>query len=703
MADIDSIDWHQRVVELEAQLAAAQQQVADLREHAEQYQLFMENAGEILYVFNLATGHADFVSPAVERLTGYTVAEALTHSMDQVMTAESYAFFKPLDDDRLRRFLNGEPAPHIYVDELVHNRKNGSTYPSELVSSYTTNRRGQPITVGILRDITARKQAEAALRHSEARWHTIVNTSPDGICIASPAGEIQFVSDKLLAMHGYERPADMLGRSVFEFLDADYHALAAARLHQLLNGQYTGVSEYRLIKRDGSRFYMDINAEVLRDEAGQPIGVLYLERDVTLRRQAEENLAALNRDLETRVAERTSEYLETIQQLEAEIVIRQAVEQQLRQLQANLVERVTAQGHKLTVLYETLLVHDIQAEANLVVAQVLKKVIDLMKAEAACLHEPQADGLVLIASEGLSETEQLMLRSVPDGWLDEGVALASTAVPQDGRLPQQVRQLNYHACLAIMVRRTAAEVLHVFWRGPHTLMVDDIALFTVIAEQIGIILENARLRQRLEQKAVLDERQRLARDLHDSVTQSLHGLTLYVSALQNRLRLGQSAKVIETLNDLDQTARQALKEMRLMLYEMRLEPPEAVPLAEALQTRLDSVERRAGIDAVLAVSEPPHWPSAWEAALYPIAMEALNNSLKHAAASQVRVQLHGGPTWAELSIDDNGRGFQPSFLPRAGLGLQSMRERAQRLGGTLQIDSQPGAGTRVRLRIGRPE
>lgn len=119
--------------------------------------------------------------------------------------------------------------------------------------------------------------------------------------------------------------------------------------------------------------------------------------------------------------------------------------------------------------------------------------------------------------------------------------------------------------------------------------------------------------------------------------------------------------------------------------------------------RLDSVERRAGIDAALEISGPSHWPPTWEAALYPIALEALNNALKHADASQVRVQISGGPTWAELSVRDNGRGFDAQITHRAGLGLQSMRERAQHLGGTLQIESHPGAGTHIRLRIGQPE
>jgi len=136
-------------------------------------------------------------------------------------------------------------------------------------------------------NITERKQAEEALRASEARWHTIINASPDGICIASLDGVIQFASDKLLALHGYRQADEMLGRNVFEFLDANYHTQATTRIEKMLNGHYTGVMEYKVIKCDGSAFFADINAEVLRDAAGQPTNLLLVERDVTARKQVE--------------------------------------------------------------------------------------------------------------------------------------------------------------------------------------------------------------------------------------------------------------------------------------------------------------------------------------------------------------------------------------------------------------------------------
>ncbi len=101
---------------------------------------------------------------------------------------------------------------------------------------------------------------------------------------------IQFVSDKLLTVHGYERPEDMVGKHMFEFLDASYHEQASVKIQEMMDGHYTGVKEFKLIRKNGQRFYMDVNAEVLRDDNGRPVSIFFVERDVTERKHAEEVL-----------------------------------------------------------------------------------------------------------------------------------------------------------------------------------------------------------------------------------------------------------------------------------------------------------------------------------------------------------------------------------------------------------------------------
>ena len=219
---------------------------------------------------------------------------------------------------------------------------------------------------------------------------------------------------------------------------------------------------------------------------------------------------------------------------------------------------------------------------------------------------------------------------------------------------------------------------------------------------MAVALENARLFTEAQGKAVLEERQRLARDLHDSVTQSLYSLTLLAEAGRRLIDLDvpQAARY---LNDMGEIAQQSLKEMRLLVYQLRPLALAHEGLIGALQARLDSVEKRAGVEArFLIEGSLGNLPPALEEALFRIAQEALNNALKHAAARSIVVRLRGDDDCVTLEVADDGRGSALlSEDVKGGLGLTSMRERVTQLHGTLAIDSAPGQGTRVAVEVPR--
>ena len=175
-------------------------------------------------------------------------------------------------------------------------------------------------------ELAERKRVEETLRQSEVRWRTVINTSPDGIAITSLDGQLQFVSDKLALMHGYDQPGDMVGHHMFEFLDAAYYEEATTRINKLVSGVYTGVAEYRLIKKDDSRFYLDVNGEILHDDTGQPVSLFFVERDVTARKEAE---IALRRQ---------NQYLAALQETTLEL----SAQLDLDQLIENIVTRAAA-------------------------------------------------------------------------------------------------------------------------------------------------------------------------------------------------------------------------------------------------------------------------------------------------------------------------------------------------------------------------
>jgi signal transduction histidine kinase/ligand-binding sensor domain-containing protein len=207
-----------------------------------------------------------------------------------------------------------------------------------------------------------------------------------------------------------------------------------------------------------------------------------------------------------------------------------------------------------------------------------------------------------------------------------------------------------------------------------------------------------------EHAAVMEERQRLARELHDSVTQLIYSQVLSADIGRKLLRQGKLPALEKTLNELGGVAVQSLKEMRLLLYELRPSFFEQEGLRNALELRLDSVERRSHVDATLEIEgDPDQLPAqvSWE--LYRVMIEALNNALKHAQASEVRVRLSvravdGGPAQhVDVEVCDNGIGFDPQTTGAGGMGLGNMAERAAKIGAQLEISSSPGQGARVRV------
>jgi signal transduction histidine kinase len=230
----------------------------------------------------------------------------------------------------------------------------------------------------------------------------------------------------------------------------------------------------------------------------------------------------------------------------------------------------------------------------------------------------------------------------------------------------------------------------------------DVVVLQSLADQAAMAIENARLYEQARQLAVLEERHRLARDLHDSVTQALYGVTLYSEAAAGQLSLENVDKAAEHLHVLRHTAQEALAEMRLLIYELRPPVLEEEGLVAALQARLSAVEGRVGLQTRLKVEGEGQLPSDVEEGLYRIAQEALNNALKHAHAHiitvYVRHTLRGGDVG--LEIIDDGEGFDLGTVrEKGGLGLSTMEERATELGGHLSIISEPGEGTHVLVEV----
>jgi signal transduction histidine kinase len=237
-----------------------------------------------------------------------------------------------------------------------------------------------------------------------------------------------------------------------------------------------------------------------------------------------------------------------------------------------------------------------------------------------------------------------------------------------------------------------------YYRASRPFSDEDVAEAQSLADQTALAIESARLREQAGEAAALDERNRLARELHDSVTQSLYSVTLYAEAAARQLEAGNDAAVVDHLRELRDTSRDALREMRLLIYELRPPEIERTGLAAALRARLQAVENRGGVRAELIQDGDENIPVAAQQELYHIAREALNNSLKHSSASQLTVRLFYRPDETVLEVEDDGAGFDSvEAMEAGGMGMRTMRERSQRLNADLEIRTEKGKGTLIRV------
>jgi signal transduction histidine kinase len=235
---------------------------------------------------------------------------------------------------------------------------------------------------------------------------------------------------------------------------------------------------------------------------------------------------------------------------------------------------------------------------------------------------------------------------------------------------------------------------------PDAFTPEDVLLIQSLGDQIAIAIENARLYKQSQLLAIVEERNRLARDMHDSVIQSLYSLGLLIEGWRQMSADGDAPALRDVLNRTAEINQQVLREMRLLIHELRPPILEKEGLVNALQKRLDAVENRAGLHTRLLAEEFSRLPTPIEEDLYRIATEALNNALKHSKGSQVVVRLLKTDGNLCLKIIDNGCGFNLQTAQQSGgMGVISMQERAIKMGASFNIVSNEGNGTTIQVCI----
>jgi signal transduction histidine kinase len=384
-----------------------------------------------------------------------------------------------------------------------------------------------------------------------------------------------------------------------------------------------------------------------------------------------------------------------------------ALETETRERDQLLDDRERA-NERISVLYDVAQTVNQSLDTNEVLRLALTRLLvhTRMRAGLALLCDDTGRFRVALA-EGMPEEAAAYVA----GYFEEDDAqqFASAAMSRDGVTRMDLRSLSLDSgpcrtAVAVPLRAKGNEsgVLILATTEETSLTDEEARLIESLAKQIGTALEHARLYAQSRRLAAAEERNRLARELHDSVTQSLFSMSMMSQALPSLIERNQ-AKAMDQSIRLSELARGALAEMRTLILELRPAALQEMGLAVALERHVAGFSSREALEISYRVDGlQRRLPSEREEALFRITQEALNNIARHAQAKTVSVVLEFEPHDAQVTVTDDGVGL-PAKPDTAGFGMISMRERAERLGGTLEVSSEHGRGVRVTARVPAPE
>ncbi len=396
--------------------------------------------------------------------------------------------------------------------------------------------------------------------------------------------------------------------------------------------------------------------------------------------------------------------------VQRELAERRRAEAVVQELNISLERRITDRTRELAVLYDVTDIASRMENIQDLMKAILARTMDTLWSDVGVIYllggdgrALDADDLRLAAHAGFHQAGlELSLESLPAVKDVFAKVLAQREPVLIPELAVEAAPERDSGAKTLIVAPLQAEgqvwgIIGLMRSAQRGYTLEEIALLTSIADQVGGALQRDRLRRLAEKMALLQERQRLARDLHDSVTQSLYGLVTLTEAGQGQVEQGAWDSVGRTFAQMGETARRAIKEMRLFIHQLRSPLLEEEGLVGALQQRLAAVEGHSDVQARLMVStDDIQLPLFMQEALYQIAQEALNNTLRHANAASVTVHLLQERDSVVMEIVDDGCGFDLAQVGKGGMGLENMRARAEEIGAQFEIISSPGEGVLVR-------
>jgi PAS domain S-box-containing protein len=510
-----------------------------------------------------------------------------------------------------------------------------------------------------------------ALRESEERFRQLAENIREVFVLFTP-GELQpfYVSPAYAELVG--QPPERFYESPDSFLEAIYaedRPEVGTLLDMINQGKFD--QQYRIARADGSLRWVRARGFPVRDKQGELYRVAAIIEDVTPEVEAYQIL-------EQRVEERTQE-----------------------------LSTLLSYSEKLS---STL-------ELKPLLGIMLDQLCSMVDYDGAAVLLLEGDNLISVAYQGpMTEEEVLDLRfpvAASLGFtrvIETRSAVIFADLAGENEDARHFRQGNTPIGRSLLgesrswmgvpliVKNQIVGILRLSHTQPERFTQRQAQLVTAIANQAAMAIENAQLYDKSRQLAALGERQRLARELHDSVSQALYGISLGAHtaiALSKR----DPEKLEDVLKYVLSLADAGLTEMRALIFELRPDSLETDGLVGALNRQAAATQARRGVRVKTNLCDEIQMPLEVKEALYRISQEAMQNAIKHANPTEIYLELSCIEHFVEMLVTDDGQGFDTSQAFPGHLGLRSMSERAARLGGTTEIESTPGKGTRVKVKL----